>query len=64
MSYKPRLKCELCSRSNAIIVERTNPLNYHVQRIRLCSHCRNKMGISVPGGTLTTSKYRMPSKEV
>ena len=40
------VKCEQCGRMNASLVERTNPVNYHVERLLLCQKCRSKMGLS------------------
>lgn len=44
MTYS--VSCEKCGRSNASLVERTIPTNYHVEKLLLCQKCRSKMGLA------------------
>jgi hypothetical protein len=58
-------KCEngSCRSMNAILCERTNPRNFSVEYVRLCSKCRAKLGIAPPsGGTAHTNRYRLTEK--
>lgn len=41
------MKCDQCGKSaGAKICERTNPKNYRVTRVVLCSSCRRRLGIA------------------
>ena len=50
-----------CRSMNAVAVERTDPKTYQVQRIRLCSKCRAKLGFAAPGRPLG-NRYRLTEK--
>ena len=51
-----------CKRMNAVMVERTNPLNYHVERLILCAPCRTKLGIAPPVAKTSGRSYRVTNK--
>ena len=54
-----KAKCEFCGKGNARQVERTNPLNYHVQILKLCAPCRTKLGLSVKEPAGRGQGYRL-----
>lgn len=45
---------------NASMVERTNPVNYHVERLLLCQKCRSKMGLSASNKGASKGYYMGP----
>lgn len=64
MTYS--VPCEQCGKSNARLVERTNPRDYSVERIRLCTRCRDKAGLSgsLAEGTGRVNRYAISNKGV
>jgi hypothetical protein len=61
-----QVDCEQCGKSHARLVERTNPRDYSVMRLRLCTRCRDKAGLngSLSEGTGRVNRYAIPNKTV